>query len=133
MVIYPLYSLLLLLITACQPGIIPLRGSLPIHVPAVLTTGMPITVRVGPVEVIDGTGIGLVMMGKYGPYTYHSTFQSGMAEFFIPGEHTRQAGYLAFVAAAEEARGEASLLLQPHVNRHTRTSIIEQTTALTHR
>jgi hypothetical protein len=110
----------LLLIAACRPAFEPLRGLLPIHAPQVIIAGSPLRVRVGPVTVSDGTGVGLVLMGKHGPYIYHATFQEGVAEFYIPAEHTRQPGTMAFIAAAEEARGEASLLLRPDPQRKTR-------------
>lgn len=116
---------LVLVLMACQPTATVLSGRLPIHAPNVITAGMALTVTVGPVEATDGTRIGLVMIGRHGPYIYHTTFHSGIAEFHIPGEHTRQAGMMAFVAAAEDARGEASLLLRPDPNPRSRASLPE--------
>lgn len=70
-------------------------------------------VTIGPVEVNDGTLVGLVMVGKHGPRVYRGMFEQGIAFFTIPGEHTRQPGQIAFIAASESARGEFSMVLHP--------------------
>ncbi len=85
------------------------------HAPQTITVGTAFTVTVGPVTVSDGTQVGLVMMGKHGPRVYHSSFTHGVAQFTIPGEHTRQPGFFAFVAAAQNARGETGMRLEPYI------------------
>jgi len=104
---------LLVAIYACQTAI-PLSGDLPVHAPQTLTVGTAFTVTVGPVTVSDGTQVGLVMMGKHGPRVYHSSFSHGVAQFTIPGEHTLQPGFFAFVAASQNARGETGMRLEPY-------------------
>lgn len=114
---------ILIAAAACRPILPPLTGILPIQAPQRIVAGSPIKVIIGPVVVVDGTSVGLVFIGSHGPYIYHTTFQHGLAEFWIPGEHTRQPGVMAFVAAADDARGEAGLLLQPDPNRKVRASL----------
>lgn len=104
---------LLVAIYACQTAI-PLSGDLPVHAPQTITVGTAFTVTVGPVTVSDGTQVGLVMMGKHGPRVYHSSFTHGVAQFIIPGEHTLQPGFFAFVAASQNARGETGMRLEPY-------------------
>lgn len=113
------YALLImgvsLLITCQYPPqstIINLSGDLPVHAPGRLNTGSAFTVTVGPVTALDGTNVGLVMIGTHGPRLYTSTFQHGVARFSIPAEHTRLAGTFALIAAAQNARGEAALVFQ---------------------
>lgn len=108
---------IVIVFSACRPALPPLSGILPIHAPQIIIAGSPLKITIGPVAATDGTGVGLVLMGSRGPHVYHTTFQHGLAEFWIPGEHTRYSGYMAFVAAADDARGEASLLLEPDPNR----------------
>lgn len=100
----------LIVLAACQTAL-PLSGNLPIQLPSFITAGQALTVTVGPVNVVDGTAIGLVMVGNLGPRLYRATFMSGTAKFDIPGEHTVQSGYLAFVAASDQARGEGGVVL----------------------
>lgn len=88
-----------------------LSGILPIDAPSIVVTGTQIEVRVGPVEANNGTPIGLVAVGTYGPRVYHSEFQSGEARFLIPADDTRQPGYLALIVAADDARGNTSVIL----------------------
>jgi hypothetical protein len=109
------FTLLLLLIAACQPAPHILTGNLPIEAPQSITVGDTVNVKVGPIIVSDGTTVGLVMVGKHGPRVYRSTFESGVAQFTIPSEHTLQPGYLALIAAAESARGETGVLLRPSI------------------
>ncbi len=99
------------LLTTCAPA--PLSGILPVNAPQSIIAGDAVRVTVGPVRVSDGTNVGLVMISKHGPRVYQSAFEAGVAEFTIPGEHTRQVGYLTFIAAAQDARGETGLRLQP--------------------
>lgn len=103
---------MLLLLFACQTQSPYLTGVLPIEVPNMVDTGTSITVTVGPVQAIDGTNIGLVIVGKHGPRIYRGTFISGFAEFTIPKEDTRQPGYFAVIAAAGDARGETGMILR---------------------
>lgn len=102
--------MLVLVLAACRSAL-PLTGDLPIHLPGFVAAGQSLTVTVGPVNAVDGTSIGLVMVGSLGPRLYQATFNSGTAQFTIPGEHTVQAGYLTFVAASEQARGEGGVVL----------------------
>ncbi len=111
-----LHVLLMLaaLLFACQSQATTLTGILPVNAPDVVITGSSVTVTVGPVTASDGTRVGLVMVSKHGPRVYRSTFEQGWAEFIIPGEDTLQpSGYLAFIAASGDARGETGMLLQP--------------------
>ncbi|GAB4516223.1 MAG: hypothetical protein OHK0046_21180 [Anaerolineae bacterium] len=66
---------------------------------------------IGPVSASNGTPVGLIMLGTYGPKVYNTVFDAGVAHFVIPSKDTRQPGYLALIAAAEDARGEASIIL----------------------
>ncbi|MCU0495801.1 MAG: hypothetical protein MUF87_00455 [Anaerolineae bacterium] len=100
-----------------------LIGDLPIIAPETITAGQSVIVRVGPVEAADGVMVGLVLIGKHGPHVYRAAFMNGMAEFTIPGEHTRHPGSLALIAASGEARGEASVLLRP-IHGSQRTDLI---------
>lgn len=88
-----------------------LTGNLPIRAPRAAAAGDTIQVIVGPVQASNGTPIGLVSVGLYGPMLYNSVFESGIAEFIIPSGDTEQPGYLALIAAADNARGQASILL----------------------
>lgn len=89
-----------------------LTGILPIEAPALANAGEKIAVTVGPVpDATNGTAVGLVMLGTYGPRVYRAEFESGLAMFTIPADHTLQPGYLALIAASENARGEASIIL----------------------
>lgn len=98
-------------LSACRAATTPAPIKLPVSVPDQLIAGQSLTVRVGPTDAADGTDVGLVMVGSLGPRIYQSTFIQGIAVFIIPGEHTLQSGTLAFVAAADRARGEAGLIL----------------------
>lgn len=102
----------IVLLAACRSAP-PLTGDLPIRVPHIATMGQSLTVTVGPVNAVDGTVIGLVMVGSLGPRLYRATFNAGTAQFTIPGEHTTQTGYLTFVAASDQARGEGGVMLMP--------------------
>lgn len=103
---------LLLFSAACTPPHAGLTGTLPIIAPALANAGEQINVTVGPVQnARNGTFVGLVMLGTYGPRVYQAEFVSGLAHFIIPPEHTLQPGYLALIAAVDEARGEASIIL----------------------
>lgn len=108
-------SLVMLLVFAACRGIDPhtskLTGVLPIGAPAVASTGQQIDVEIGPVVTSNGTPVGLIMVGAHGPRVYNTTFEAGMAHFVIPSKDTLQPGYLALIVAAEDARGEASILL----------------------
>jgi hypothetical protein len=112
---YHVTLLLILLLFACQAQTT-LTGHLPIHIPDGTMTGSTITVTVGPVQALDGTNIGLVIVGKHGPRIYRGTFESGFAEFIIPEEDTRQPWYFAVIAAAGDARGETSMILRSDHN-----------------
>lgn len=114
---------LLFVLTTCQPVDQPLSGDLPIFAPEAINVGDVVHVQVGPVHVRDGTLVGLVMVGKHGPRVYRSTFEEGIARFTIPGEHTMQPGYLALIAAADSARGEAGVLLRPIAYQQNSASI----------
>jgi hypothetical protein len=104
---------MLLLLFACQSQSTYLTGILPISAPNTVDTGTSIIVTVGPVtEAIDGTNIGLVVVGKHGPRIYRATFVNGFAEFTIPKEDTLQPGYFAVIAAAGDARGETGMILR---------------------
>lgn len=103
-------AMLILVLAACR-STLPLTGNLPIQLPGFVAAGQSLTVTVGPVNAVDGTSIGLVMVGSLGPRLYQATFNSGTAQFNIPGEHTAQAGYLTFVAASDQARGEGGVVL----------------------
>ncbi len=101
----------LLIFAACSPNRA-LTGKLPIDAPALANAGEQIDVTVGPVpNASNGTAVGLVMLGTYGPRVYQGQFEAGLAHFTIPSEHTLQPGYLALIAAADQARGEASIIL----------------------
>lgn len=104
-----------LALSACRTALTPAPHKLPIMVPQQLIAGQSITVTVGPIDAADGTDVGLVMVGSLGPRVYQSTFQHGVAIFVIPAEHTLQTGTLAFVAAADRARGEAGAILLSRV------------------
>jgi hypothetical protein len=103
-----------LFITACTQAdkIIPtLTGNIPIHAPSVANAGSAIEVMVGPVNVANGTPIGLVMVGVDGPKVYNTVFQDGQAYFKIPPSDTYQPGYVALIVASQEARGETSIIV----------------------
>ncbi|NJL57813.1 hypothetical protein HC928_23790 [bacterium] len=110
-VIVFLAALLLIFILSQCTSDSRLTGYLPIEAPMVANAGDQIAITIGPVVVDNGTPVGLVMLGTYGPRVYRTEFQSGLAYFTIPAEHTLQPGYLALIVAAEEARGEASIIL----------------------
>lgn len=119
---YALLIMVLCLLMTCQyppqsTGI-SLTGNLPVHAPGRLNTGSAFTVTVGPVTALDGTNVGLVMIGTHGPRLYTSTFQHGVAQFSIPAEHTRLAGTFALIAAAQNARGETALVFHDHAAFH---------------
>lgn len=107
--------ILALVLSACRAALTPAPLKLPVMVPQQLIAGQSITVTVGPTDAADGTGVGLVMVGSLGPRVYQSTFQRGVAIFIIPAEHTLQTGTLAFVAAADRARGEAGAILRSRI------------------
>lgn len=88
-----------------------LTGDLPINAPKIANAGDEIAVTVGPVSVNNNTPIGLVVVGTHGPRVYNTVFESGLAHFIIPPKDTRQPGYLALIAASEDARGETSIIL----------------------
>lgn len=113
--VYALLIMAVSLLITCQyppSTFISLTGDLPVHAPGRLNTGSAFTVTVGPVTALDGTNVGLVMIGSHGPRLYTSTFQHGVAQFSIPAEHTRLAGTFALIAAAQNARGETALVFQ---------------------
>lgn len=107
---------ILILLVSCMDGMQPLAGRLPIEAPRVAYAGDEINITVGPVTANNGTPVGLVMVGTYGPKVYNTVFQSGIAHFTIPSKDTRQPGYLALIAASDEARGEASIILYSQDN-----------------
>ncbi len=112
--IYLRWMLVFLIITACTtaPSHLPkLTGDIPIHVPTTATAGSAIEISVGPLNVANGTPIGLVMVGVHGPKVYNTVFTDGKAFFQIPSTDTYQPGYMALIVASENARGEASILL----------------------
>lgn len=88
-----------------------LSGTIPIDAPTSSESGHPITITIGPVNARDGLPVGLLMIGSSGPTTYFGKFNSGKAQFIIPGETTSQLGYLTLIVAAENARGNASVIL----------------------
>jgi hypothetical protein len=92
---------------------LPLTGDLPVAAPLASHAGEAIQIVVGPVEVDNGTPIGMVLVGTFGPRVYNTVFTSGIAAFIIPAEHTLQPGYLALIVAVDSARGEASIILIP--------------------
>lgn len=104
--------ILLTILFACQTHT-NLTGILPLNAPSSITAGESVVITVGPVRVLDGTNVGLVMVSKHGPRIYSGTFEEGVAQFNIPGEHTLQSGYLAFIAASQDARGEIGMQLHP--------------------
>jgi hypothetical protein len=93
------------------PQTLPLTGILPIAVPRIANTGQQIDVEIGPVTADNGTPVGLVLVGAHGPRVYNTTFEAGMARFVIPSKDTHQPGYMALIVAADNARGEASIIL----------------------
>ncbi|MDX2075057.1 MAG: hypothetical protein SFZ02_01390 [bacterium] len=106
--------LLLIFITACsapETFIPKLTGTIPIHAPDVASAGSPIEISIGPVNVANGTPIGLVMVGVHGPKVYNTVFTDGQAYFKIPSSDTYQPGYVALIVASEDARGEASIIV----------------------
>jgi hypothetical protein len=109
-----LFFCLLLVTAACSdlPASSPLlTGALPIDAPKSAQAGEQLEITIGPVQAANGTPIGLVMVGLHGPRIYHTTISSGLARFVIPAQDTLQPGYLAFVAAVDEARGKAGVML----------------------
>lgn len=88
-----------------------LSGALPIEAPLIANAGEQIEITIGPVPATNGTRVGLVMTGTHGPRIYNTQFESGMAHFVIPADDTRQPGYLALVAAADDARGEHGIVV----------------------
>ena len=117
-----------LFVTACTQAdkIIPtLTGNIPIHAPSTASAGSSIDVTIGPVNVANGTPIGLVMVGIHGPKVYNTVFQNGEAHFKIPSSDTYQPGYVALIVASQEARGEASIIVfSPRRARVQNTSFI---------
>lgn len=105
-----------ILLFACQQSEV-LSGSLPLHAPSAIVAGDTITVTVGPVTVEDGIHVGLVMVGRHGPRLYQSRFEQGIARFDIPGEHTLEPGFFAFIAASQDARGEIGMIFYPNPQR----------------
>ncbi len=106
--------LVALFITACTQAdkIIPrLTGDIPIRAPSTASAGSAIDVTIGPVNVANGTPIGLVMVGIHGPKVYNTVFQNGEAHFRIPPSDTYQTGYVALIVASQDARGEASIIV----------------------
>lgn len=104
-------SLFITIAAACSQNI-GLTGELPVDAPALANAGEKIAVTVGPVPgANNGTSVGLVMLGTYGPRVYRSHFEAGLAYFTIPAAHTLQPGYLALIVASGDARGEASVIL----------------------
>lgn len=104
----------MIVITACTRAdkIVPtLTGNIPIHAPTTARIGSAIEVIVGPVDVANGTPIGLVMVGVHGPKVYNTVFQNGEAHFKIPPSDMYQPGYVALIVASQEARGEASIIV----------------------
>lgn len=87
-------------------------GHLPVHVPLGAAAGDVLHITIGPVTVMNGTPVGLMLVGMQGPRLYQAEFQAGHALFTIPAEHTLQPGYLALIAASGAARGEASIVLK---------------------
>lgn len=120
----------MLIVQACGGGSgpIPLTGVLPVAAPNAAHAGQSIQVTVGPVEVDNGTPIGMVLVGTFGPRVYNSVFEAGMAQFIIPPEHTLQPGYVALIFAAQEARGEASIVLFTASRSSTTRTIAQATT-----
>lgn len=111
-----LLLVVLVVLAACgesAPSSQQLQGSLPIEAPQSAQAGDEIDVAIGPVSVSNGTPIGLVTVGSHGPRVYNASFNaSGMAYFTIPSDHTRQSGYLALIAVAQQARGETNVILE---------------------
>jgi hypothetical protein len=106
--------LLVLAVSDDLPASAPLlSGSLPIDAPKLARTGEQLEITIGPVAAANGTPAGLVMVGLHGARIYNTTISSGLARFVIPAQDTLQPGYLAFVAAIDEARGEAGIVLFP--------------------
>jgi len=121
------FFMLFVLLLAAGRGMAPyaarLSGDLPIGAPLIASTGDEISVEIGPVNAGDGTPVGLVMVGTHGPRVYNTTFEAGMAQFVIPPADTLQPGYLALIVAADDARGEASILLYARNNRATLAAV----------
>ena len=104
----------LIVVTACTtaPNNIPkLTGNITIHAPATASAGSAIEISIGPLNVANGTPIGLVMVGVHGPKVYNTVFTDGKAFFQIPSTDTHQPGYVALIVASENARGEASIIV----------------------
>lgn len=114
------FVLFLLMVGCTDTARPPLTGDLPVTAPVAVHAGESIQVVVGPVEVDNGTPIGMVSVGAFGPRVYNTVFSAGMAAFTIPSEHTLQPGYLALIVAVESARGEASIILIPSRTTSTR-------------
>jgi hypothetical protein len=106
--------ILLVFVTACTTAenMLPkLTGNIPINAPSTASAGSDINVSVGPLNVANGTPIGLVMVGVRGPKVYNTVFTNGEAHFRIPSTDTYQLGYVALIVASQDARGEASIIV----------------------
>jgi hypothetical protein len=110
-----LAALLMAVLGGCGPDASPpesLSGNLPIEAPSSAVVGQAIDVVIGPIAVRDGTPVGLVTVGSHGPHVYRTVFDAtGRAYFTLPSDDTRQPGYMALIAAADNARGESSIVL----------------------
>jgi len=119
--------ILLVSITACTTAenLLPkLTGNILINAPTTATAGSDIEVSVGPLNVANGTPIGLVMVGVRGPKVYNTVFTNGEAHFRIPSTDTYQPGYVALIVASENARGEASIIVFSPRRRNIHNSIM---------
>jgi hypothetical protein len=109
--------LCLLLIPGTCNGVPPslpaLSGILPITAPRITSAGEQIEISIGPVSAANGTPVGLVMIGARGPHIYNTTFEAGWAQIVIPASDTYQSGLLSLVAAADDARGNLSIVVYP--------------------
>lgn len=115
-----LFSAIVLM--ACLPSAVILKGELPLTAPRVVVIGEPLHLSIGPVANAAGKPVGLVMISTQGPKVYNSTFNADTATFDIPITDLSQPGYLTFVAVVDNARGQTIVHLQAErtttVNNH---------------
>ena len=99
--------------TAPAQQLAALSGALVIDAATSARVGDSVTVTVGAPTASNGQPITLTMLGSYGPRIYRSTFSDGVARILIPNTDTQQSGAATLIATAGEARGEATLTLEP--------------------
>jgi hypothetical protein len=89
-----------------------LTGELPVRAPQSIQAGATAEIIIGPVAAAkSGTPVRLVAVGSYGPRIYQGAFDGAQARFVLPGEDTRQSGYMSLTAISGEAIGETGLTI----------------------